>query len=118
MDLGRAPERGPRAESAVRVIALMILSFALLVALCTLALVPLFAVSQPCPVDLQPCDGPPSVVVATLLLGVPFAAVLVGIVGGAVQLVRRRTAIRWPAIACAVAVGSWLVGLALALLWP
>lgn len=105
-----------RPESPLRVVALMVLSVALLAALATLGLVPLFVISQPCPVELQPCDETSGPIALVLMLVVPAAAVVVGIVGGAVQLVRRRRAIRWPAIACAVAVVSWLAGIAVALL--
>ncbi len=104
-----------RPESSLRVVALMVLSVVLVGALATLGLVPLFVVAQPCPIALQPCDEASGLVALVLMLAVPAAAAVVGIVGGAVQLARRRRAIRWPAIACAVAVASWLAGLAIAL---
>ncbi|QCR18302.1 hypothetical protein [Agrococcus sp. SGAir0287] len=107
--------RAQRAESPLRVVALMVLSLALVVALATLGLLPLFVVSQPCPVDLQPCETIAAPIAFVLLLIAPAAAVVVGIVGGAIQLARRRRAIRWPAIACAVAVALWLAGLVTAL---
>ena len=108
-------QRDRRAESPLRVVALMVLSLALVVALATLGLLPLFVISQPCPVDLQPCETTAAPIAFVLLLVAPAVAVLVGIAGGVVQLVRRRRAIRWPAIACAVAVALWLAGLAVAL---
>ncbi|SDH67365.1 hypothetical protein [Agrococcus jejuensis] len=104
-----------RPESPLRVVALMVLSVALVAALGTLGLVPLFVVSQPCPVALQPCDETSGPLAIVLMLVAPAAAVVVGIVGGAVQLARRSRAIRWPAIACAAVVASWLAGLAVAL---
>lgn len=114
MDVDRS--RGAsKPESPVRVVALMVLSFGLVVALATLGLLPLFVVSQPCPVDLQPCETTAAPVALVLMLVAPGVAVVVGIVGGVVQLARRRRAIRWPAIACAVAVGAWLAGLVVAL---
>ncbi|GAA2170838.1 hypothetical protein GCM10009846_02570 [Agrococcus versicolor] len=116
MDAGSISPQLARAESPMRVVALMILSVALLGALGTLALLPLFVLAQPCPVDLQPCDTASGPLAALLMLGVPLAAVVVGLVGAGVQLARRRRAIRWPAIACGVAVVSWLAGLAVALL--
>lgn len=116
MDAGGTPPHAARTESPLRVLALMILSVALLVALGTLALLPLFVLTQPCPVALRPCDTTSAPLAALLMLGVPLAAVLAGLVGAGVQLARRRRAVRWPAIACAVAVVSWLAGLAVALL--
>jgi len=107
--------RPQRTESPLRVVALMVLSLALVAALATLGLLPLFVVSQPCPVAMQPCDTVAAPVAGLLMLVAPAVAVVVGIAGGAIQLARRRPAIRWPAIACAAAVGAWLVGLAVAL---
>lgn len=115
MDLGRAQEQGPRAESALRVVALMVLSIGLVIALGTLAFLPLLAVAHPCPVDAGPCPAWLEQVVVVLMLLVPLAAVAAGIAGGTVQLVRRRRAMRWPSIACAVAIASWLAGLAVVL---
>lgn len=115
MDVDRS-QRAPRPESPLRVVALMVLSLGLVVALATLGLLPLFVVSQPCPVELQPCETIAAPIAFLLLLVAPALAVVVGIVGGAIQLARGRRAIRWPAIACAVAVGAWLAGLVVALL--
>lgn len=104
-----------RPESPLRVVALMVLSIALVLALGAIALVPLFAVSQPCPVALQPCDETSAPAALVLMLVAPAIAVAVGVAGAAVQLARRRRAIRWLAIACAVAVAAWLTGLAVVL---